>query len=184
MANWRDLRNNFKVDQLKGLNVRFLKDVQPYYSPLRNGAKWAGWTIRKGQLSSKLYSWVDSTPANQNYPALDVDGLWLMFYLNDDYNQRPYYVKLESKMIDWDDLKSRLDAQRRLNMNFYENMFEDFDTAISDYSNEVKDYVTNALYVGGAFVLLMLYWNTVGKYQTQAQIFKGVLKTTVKELRT
>lgn len=184
MANWRDIRNNFRVDELVGLNVRLLKDVQPFYSPIGNGTKWDGWVIRAGQLTSKLYSWVDSTPANQNYPALDVDGLWLMFFLYDDDNQQAYYIKLEPKMIDWDDLKQRLDTQRRANMNFYENMFEDLDTAIADQTNEIKDYVTSALWVGGGIVVLMLYLNYIGRYQIQSKILQGSLRPLIKELKS
>lgn len=186
MANWRDIKNNFRVDQLLGLNVKLLRKTKVYYSPINEPTIWAGWELQAGQITGKLFSWVNDTPANQNYPPLDVDGLWLMFYLNDNWNdpnEKAYYIKIESKLIDWNYTKDQLDAQRRSNMNWYENLLEDFDTAISDYKNEVSDYVTNALWVGGSIVAVMFYWNFIGKYQVQAKVYKGVVKDVIKEVK-
>ena len=190
MANWREIKDNFKVDQLLGLNLKLLKDVDLYYQPLNpDPIKWDGWKLRAGQVTGKLYSWVSNVPANQNYPPLDIDGVWLMFFLDDIWDftnpdQKVYYIKITPKMFDWEYTKTLLDAQRRSNMNWYENILEDFDTALNDYYNNLKDTVNDALWVGGILAAGILYWGTIGKYQVQARFIKSNIKDLIKEVKS
>lgn len=185
MANWREIREKFSVDQLLGLNLKLRKDATVYYSPINPVAEWDGWKLRAGQMTGKLFSWVSNIPANQNYPPLDVDGVFLMFYLQDDWsgNQHAYFLKLEPKMFDWEYTKSTIDDQRKANMNWYETLLDDFDTEATEYAQDVYDYVENALWVGGSLAAIILYWNLVGKYQVQARVYKGVVKDVIREVK-
>lgn len=126
---WKDIRKNFRVDALVGLYVKVLKDTTVYINPVGN-VVWEGWKIRKGQTAGMVYSWVDSTPANPYYPPLDVDGLFIMFQGGADTNYKPYYIKLEKNLLDWDFVKAQLDDNRKNQMNYYELMFQDIENNV------------------------------------------------------
>lgn len=185
MADWREIRNTYNVGQLEGLNFKVLKDTEIYMSPINKPIKWEGWQLKAGQITGKLYSWVSNVPANQNYPPLDVTGVWLMFFLEDkwDFSTNAYYIKLKPKMFDWSYTKTLLDTQRKSNMNWYETMLDDFDTSINEYKDDITDSVTSGLYTGLGIAALMLYMNYIGRYQIQSEILKSGAKSLIKEFK-
>jgi len=172
MANIKDLG----IDQLVGLYVKTLKDCKVYSSIWGSKpTEWTGWTYKAGQNVGQLWSWIDGS----NTTGF-VSGLWMMFKTA---SGQYYYIKVEKKLIDWEYTETQLDARRRANMNWYQGIFDDIETAFDDWKEGVIADVNNALIIAGSVLAVVLYWELIGKYQAQARVYKSVLRTTVKELK-
>ena len=166
----------YGVDQLVGTYIKVMKPTQVYSSVtyVKTPVEWQGWTLQAGQNAGKLWSWIEGDGTTF------AKGLFMMFQTAQG---KFYYIKVERKLIDWTFTDGQLTQKRRDAMNWYEKIYDDIETSIETYVDEVKSYVTSALWVGGSIVVFMLYWNTIGKYQVQAKVYQGLLRTTVKELR-
>lgn len=172
MANIKDLG----IDQITDLYIKVLKPVKVYSKVYGTATEWTGWTYQGGQIVGKLWSWIDG-----NNTAGFARGLWMMFKSVD--GSQTYYIKVEPKTLDWAFIEPQLDARRKQNMSWYNGIFDDVETALNDYVDDVKSYVENAMVVGGVFLAIIAYWQLIGKYQVQAKVFQSVLRTTVKELK-
>ena len=122
--------SDFHIDSLLDLYPKLTKDT-PVYSQPNQKSKW--WTKLKGELAGKLYSWV-----------IYDNEVYMMFYLQDNYlNTKPYYIRLEAKMIDWEHMKPQLTEKRRKDMVFYDRWFDEFETALTEKYQKIVTAVTD-----------------------------------------
>lgn len=169
---WKDIRKNFRVDQLIGLYIRSAKKCQVYQNPI-GGVKWQGWEIQAGQIMGKVYTWVDSSPIYAGTAELDVDGLFICFEGTSATNGKKYYVRVEKGLIDWPHLENQLTLQRKQNLGWYDNFAFDMEQSYCEVQKKVEYYAYWGLGILGALFI----WDNYLKYEFLAyrakKIFKG-----------
>lgn len=168
------------MNDLKDTYIKLVKDVNVYYTPKGGDNGSPVWFTKKsGQIAGKVFMWIEpNAPGDFGR----IQNAYLIFKINDDFynpNAPWYFIKYDTGMIDWEFSRKQLAAKQTADMSLWERFVSQMETNLT----EVQGYVQNALVVGGVFLLAIAYWQIIGKYQVQAKVYSGVLKTTVKELK-
>jgi hypothetical protein len=163
----------FKLEALKDLYIKLTRDALVYAKiDNKTPVLWQGWQAKKGQVVGKLYQFINSKDYNNI-----AFGLWAEMYTNDG---RAYYIRIDPKTIDWSYIQSQMDERRRYSMAWYALIWEDIETAVSDfYDQNLKLPITYIAIGGGILLLGWLYFNTVGKYQ----IYSNLATKAIKDLK-
>jgi len=183
MADWRQIKKDFAVDQLIGLYIKVNKDVDVTFNPIIGTDEPAG-KIKAGQVAGRVYSWVDDSPPYLNSPGLDVDGLYIMFERQVYSQNRPYYMKVSKGLIDWNHLKNQLDEQRKSNMNYYEGMLDQIDTYLTETQQAISDSLTTAAYWGIGILTTWFVWENVLKPMIYLRTAKSTARDLIKEFKS
>lgn len=177
MVDWTEVRNEFRVDQLIDLYVKINKNAQVYsgVDGYGKGIVWQGWVMQAGSVAGQMFSWIDGTGLSQ-YGVTDyIDGIYLMFDGNSYTNNKPYFIKIEPGLIDWQYIENQLDAIRKSKMAWYQLWFEKLEQKLADLYNKakkaadtqveaIKSGLTKVLIIGGVGFLAWTAWNSYFKY--------------------
>ena len=182
-TDWRSMRDNFTVDQLVNLNLRVTKNVKVYSDP-SGGVLWDNWTIYANTIAGTCDTWVDGKEfAQYGYVNKDVDGVYLGMKPTAATGNKPYYLKLEGKFIDWEYLKTQIDDNQRAQMSAFQNFVEDLDTKIQDTKTAVSDTLTTAAYWGIGILTTWFVWENVLKPMIYLRTAKSTARDLIKEFK-
>ncbi len=132
---------------------------------LKKSKRKVWWTYQAGDIIGKLYAWVLN----------EQDEIFLMFYVNNDLNQKPYYIKLEKKMIDWNFTYKQLEAKRLSNLSWFDKWVEDIEAA-------AEDSFKKSLGIGAAILGAYLLFEYI-KYEISIRRVERVIKTAAGEFK-
>ena len=138
----------FRVDKLTGTYIKMAKEVPVYWS-IADGERRKNVAFRKqrGESAGLLFAWVDAK--NPNFGSPFGKGLWLVFKVNDDFNNgKSYYMRAEKGTINWAFTEQQLNQRKRNEMAWYDKYFDDLDTAFDDYIDDIKANVKSGLKTG------------------------------------
>ncbi len=173
---------DFKIDELTGLYFKITKPAKIYSSVYPKPVEWKGWVMSKGSIAGKLFSWVDT--AQPNYGTPINQGLFLQFRLRDDFvNGKFYYIKVEPQMLDWVFINNQVDAVRRSKMSWYQRYYDDLETAITDYYEDVKNNAVKGFKMAGGLLLAYGLWEFVIKPEIQVRRIERVVKSAAREFK-
>ena len=97
---------------------------------------------------------------------------------------KPYYLKLEGKFIDWEYLKTQIDDNQRAQMSAFQNFVEDLDTKIQDTKTAVSDTLTTAAYWGIGILTTWFVWENVLKPMIYLRTAKSTARDLIKEFKS
>ena len=103
-----------------------------------------------------------------------------MFKTNDDFSNgvKPYFVKFQPSLIDWNFAKQQLIAKGQADMNFFEKFVDDMENKAIEYGKSLLGFATSGVKWGLILGGTVLF---VGMVVIPELKFRR-LKSTAKEL--
>jgi hypothetical protein len=162
--------------------VKLSKRAAVYETPELGDKGGPVWFYKEaGQVTGKLFSWVDTSPTT----GAKYKSMYLMFKSGDDFTAgvKPYFVKFEPKIIDWNFSKQQLIAKNQLDMNFFEKFVDDMENMAIDYGNGLLDYAKSGLKWGVIIGGTVLFFGTVVIPYIKFRVLKSTARDLIKEGR-
>lgn len=162
--------------------IKLTKKVKVYDSPENADANKAAWFEKQaGDVTGKLFSWIDTSPTT----GKKYKSIYLMFKVNDDFSNgvKPYFVKFEPKIIDWQFSKQELIKKGQADMNFFEKFVDDMENKAIDYGKELLSYGKSGLTWGLTLGGIVLFFGLVVIPELKFRRLRSTARELIKDAR-
>lgn len=172
---------DFYLYDIVDLFMKVNKEVTVYSWPVKS-SKYIWWKYKAGDFVGKVESFLSEwdTPLEgydynvwkrnrlNLYDNTMPNGLWFVFKTNQDQS---YYILFEKGLIDWNEVKKQLTANKRQNMGWFERYFDELEDAIIQKAKATAQAAKEGLGIGlGIGALILTGYGIFKAYQHKRQI--------------